>query len=119
MEYKPLATMKLYREAVRRYEKLYLYDHNQPAGPDLGYDRMVEWAGEANKAFVENIEQLYSRLSACDAFIDRLVEAGENIMECDPEEWPESCRIWQELLDEWRVERVRNEQNNLRCHTGA
>lgn len=62
-----LITLNLYREAVRRHQKVYLYDHSQPAGPDLGWDQMVKWASEADQEFVERIKQLQLKVDEAQA----------------------------------------------------
>lgn len=61
-----------------------------------------DFSGLLGEALTE-IERLNSLIAERGALIERLVEAGENIMECEPEEWPESCRTWQGLVAEYRA----------------
>ena len=47
-------------------------------------------------------EVLLAKLAKRDAFIEKLIEAGNGIMDCDPELWPDSCMTWQSLVAECR-----------------
>ena len=100
------ATLMLYRESMRRQAKLTIYDHSQAAGVDMGWDRMVDWASEADHAFVEHLTTLCAERDAAVSMVERLIEASKvviaNAYENDGWVLLNSIVKIQTLIDEWR-----------------